>query len=139
MKFQEINYLINLLNLYFDIVDNVSKPIIFVSYKKNAFEKENLLEAYALDLFVEIMDGGYSSRLTKALVERDKIALDVFISVDIYNKYSNLITVGGTSRGEVSIEDFKGNILSQFSEDSINSITYDELNSAKSRIKKKHL
>ncbi len=124
---------------YFDIVDNVSKPIIFVSYKKNAFEKENLLEAYALDLFVEIMDGGYSSRLTKALVERDKIALDVFISVDIYNKYSNLITVGGTSRGKVSIEDFKGNILSQFSEDSINSITYDELNSAKSRIKAKNI
>ena len=76
--------------------------------------------------------------MTKALVERDKIALDVFISVDIYNKYSNLITVGGTSRGEVSIEDFKGNILSQFSEDSINSITYDELN-RQSRIKAKNI
>ena len=47
------------------------------------------------------MDGGYSSRLTKNLINNQKTALDIFISNDTFNQYQNLIVVGGTPRGNI--------------------------------------
>lgn len=124
---------------YFEVVDQISKPIVFLSFKKDKFNLKELNKAYALDLFVEIMDGGYSSRLTSSLVEEKKIALDIFISLDIYNKYPNLIIVGGTPRNQVSADIFKENVLNEFSQSSIQSITKEELDNAKKRIKAKNI
>ena len=92
-------------------------------------------DLYALDLFIEIMDGGYSSRLTKNLINNQKTALDIFISNDTFNQYPNLIVVGGTPRGDISSDEFKTKVLNEFSEQSINKITNDELMNAKARIK----
>ena len=114
----------------------MSQKLLF-SYlsKKPEFNNERLREIYALDLFIEIMDGGYSSRLTNNLVNTEKIALDTFISNDTYNQHSNLIIIGGTPRGDTSTEYFKKQILNQFSPESINTITDKELSRAKARIK----
>ncbi|MEL0103143.1 MAG: pitrilysin family protein [Gammaproteobacteria bacterium] len=120
---------------YFEVQENVSKAVVFLSFKKPEFNNERLREIYALDLFIEIMDGGYSSRLTNNLVNTEKIALDTFISNDTYNQHSNLIIIGGTPRGDTSTEYFKKQILNQFSSDSINTITDKELSRAKARIK----
>ena len=81
------------------------------------------------------MDGGYSSRLTKNLINNQKTALDIFISNDTFNQYPNLIIVGGTPRGDISSGEFKTKVLKEFSEQSINKITNDELMNAKARIK----
>lgn len=119
----------------FDVYDKVSKPIIFLSFKKPKFNKEKIRELYALDLFVEIMDGGYSSRLTRNLVDDQKVALDIFLSNDTYNRYPNLIIIGGTPRGNISPKELKSKILEQLSKKSINSLTNKELENAKARIK----
>ena len=119
----------------FDVYDKVSKPIIFLSFKKPKFDKERIRELYALDLFIEIMDGGYSSRLTRNLVDNQKVALDIFLSNDTYNQYPNLIIIGGTPRGDTSPEKLKSKILEQLSIESIESVTDIELNNAKARIK----
>lgn len=119
----------------FDVYDKVSKPIIFLSFKKPKFDKERIRELYALDLFIEIMDGGYSSRLTRNLVDDQKVALDIFLSNDTYNQYPNLIIIGGTPRGDTSPEKLKSKILEQLSIESIESVTDIELNNAKARIK----
>jgi zinc protease len=119
----------------FDVYDKVSKPIVFLSFKKPKFDKNRIRELYALDLFIEIMDGGYSSRLTKNLVDNQKVALDIFLSNDTYNQYPNLIIIGGTPRGKISPEELKLNILEQLSNESINSVTERELVNAKARIK----
>ena len=119
----------------FDVYDKVSKPIVFLSFKKPKFDKNKIRELYALDLFIEIMDGGYSSRLTKNLVDNQKVALDIFLSNDTYNQYPNLIIIGGTPRGKISPEELKLKILEQLSNESINSVTERELVNAKARIK----
>ena len=119
----------------FDVYDKVSKPIVFLSFKKPKFDKNRIRELYALDLFIEIMDGGYSSRLTKNLVDNQKVALDIFLSNDTYNQYPNLIIIGGTPRGKISPEELKLKILEQLSNKSINSVTERELVNAKARIK----
>ena len=119
----------------FDVYDKVSKPIVFLSFKKPKFDKNRIRELYALDLFIEIMDGGYSSRLTKNLVDNQKVALDIFLSNDTYNQYPNLIIIGGTPRGKISPEELKLKILEQLSNEYINSVTERELVNAKARIK----
>ncbi|MBL6700307.1 MAG: insulinase family protein [Gammaproteobacteria bacterium] len=119
----------------FDVYDKVSKPIVFLSFKKPKFDKNRIRELYALDLFIEIMDGGYSSRLTKNLVDNQKVALDIFLSNDTYNQYPNLIIIGGTPRGKISPEELKLKILEQLSNESINSVTERELVNAKARVK----
>lgn len=119
----------------FDVYDKVSKPIVFLSFKKPKFDKNRIRELYALDLFIEIMDGGYSSRLTKNLVDNQKVALDIFLSNDTYNQYPNLIIIGGTPRGKITPEELKLKILEQLSNESINSVTDQELANAKARIK----
>ena len=119
----------------FEVFEKVAKPIVFIGLRKPKFHENKARELYALDLFIEVMDGGYSSRLTKHLVNDKKIALDTFISNDTYNKHSNLIIVGGTPRGNVSIKEFQKSILEEFSKKNIDTINIDELNSAKARIK----
>ena len=81
------------------------------------------------------MDGGYSSRLTKNLINDQKVALDIFISNDTFNQHPNLIIIGGTPRGDISPDDFKASVLNELSQQSINKITNNELNNAKARIK----
>ncbi len=120
---------------YFEVYEKVARPIFFIGFKKPEFDKEKSRQLYALDLFLEIMDGGYSSRLTQHLVNDKKIALDTFISNDTFNKYSNLIIIGGTPRGNITNTEFKESILKEFSKENIETITLHELNSAKARIK----
>jgi zinc protease len=119
----------------FTVYDKVSKPIVFLSFIKPKFNKDKMKELYALDLFIEIMDGGYSSRLTKNLINDQKVALDIFISNDTFNQHPNLIIIGGTPRGDISPDDFKASVLNELSQQSINKITINELNNAKARIK----
>ena len=119
----------------FEIFDKVSKSIVFIGFKKPKFDQDKSREYYALEIFIEIMDGGYSSRLTKNLVNTKKIALDTFISNDTYNQHPNLIIIGGTPRGNISNEEFEKSILNEFSLENIEKITMDEVTSAKARIK----
>jgi len=120
---------------YFEVKEKVARPIVFIGFKKPKFNQKKSRQLYALDLFLEIMDGGYSSRLTQRLVNEKKIALDTFISNDTYNKHSNLIIIGGTPRENITNIEFKESILREFSRENIETITIDELNSAKARIK----
>ncbi len=120
---------------FFEVYEDVSKPVIFISFKKPKFNEKNIRQLYAFDLFLEIMDGGYSSRLTENLVNIKKVALDTFISNDTYNQHPNLIIIGGTPRGDVKPMDLKSYLLEQFSQEAIETITEEELLSAKSRIK----
>ena len=120
---------------YFEVYEKVARPIVFLGFKKPEFKQNKLRELYALELFIEIMDGGYSSRLTKNLVNDKKIALDTFISNDTFNQHPNLLIVGGTPRGNISNNEFKNSLLQEFSKNKIQTITSDEMISAKARIK----
>ena len=120
---------------YFEVQGDVSKPVVFISFTKPEFNDQDPRKSYALDLFIEIMDGGYSSRLTENLVNSKKVALDTFISNDTYNQHDNLIIIGGTPRGNTTTDEFISHVLNEFSDESIDTIGQEELESAKARIK----
>ena len=120
---------------YFEVQEDVSKPVVFISFRKPAFNDQDPRKSYALDLFIEIMDGGYSSRLTENLVNSKKVALDTFISNDTYNQHDSLIIIGGTPRGSTTTDEFISHVLNEFSDESIDTIGQEELESAKARIK----
>ena len=119
----------------FEVFEKVARPIVFIGFKKPKFNKNKSRELYALDLFIEVMDGGYTSRLTRHLVNDKKIALDTFISNDTFNKHTSLMIIGGTPRSNVSNKEFQKSILTEFSTKNIDTISVAELNSAKARIK----
>ena len=88
---------------YKDIVlkDNVSSPLLVMSFGNNAYDMNDPSDSYAKVLF-ELMDGGFSSRFTKNIADK-KIALNTFIYFDTYAKEENLISIGGTPRANKSI------------------------------------
>ena len=120
---------------FFEVQGDVSKPVVFISFRKPEFNELDARKSYALDLFIEIMDGGYSSRLTENLVNSKKVALDTFVSNDTYNQHDSLIIIGGTPRGDTTTDEFISHVLNEFSYESIDTIRQEELESAKARIK----
>ena len=88
LKRKVINYSkVNEHEISFDeitVKDKVSQPIVLLSFKKKSFSVEDKKELYAMELLLELMDGGLSSRFTKNLIDDNKIALNTFISYDSY-------------------------------------------------------
>jgi len=116
------------------VEDKVSKPLVFMSFKNNGFNILNKKDHYAIELLMELMDGGYSSRFTKNLIDGKNIALNTFISYDSYSRKDNLITLGGTPRSGKTPEDLRDGILEEFKDFSQYGIKEDELQNIKSRL-----
>jgi Predicted Zn-dependent peptidases len=81
-------------NSYKDIVlkDNVSSPLLVMSFGNNAYDMNNPSDSYALAVLFELMDGGFSSRFTKTLTNTP-IALPSFIYFEKRAKEENLISI----------------------------------------------
>ncbi len=116
------------------IKDKISRPLIVLSFKKQPFSFNKKKDSYALDLLLELMDGGNSSRFTKNLIENEKIAIKTFISYDTYSRQENLISIGGSPRKNVSPEKLKNALINQFEKFVKNGLVADELKNAKSRL-----
>jgi zinc protease len=121
---------------YKDILvhDKVSQPIVLMSYKHEPFSDDNKKEMYALELLFELMDGSNSSRFTKNLVDKKKVAMNTFISFDTYSANDNLITLGGSPRSGISIDQFKNEMLNEFEVFVKNGLDEGELDRIKSRL-----
>ena len=116
------------------MTDKVSQPIILMSYKHEPFSEFNKKEMYALELLFELMDGSNSSRFTRNLIEKKKIAISTFISYDTYSARDNLITLGGSPRTGISPERFKDEMLSEFENFVESGLNDGELDKVKSRL-----
>ena len=80
------------------------------------------------------MDGGNSSRFTRNLVDKKKIAIETFISFDTYPINKNIISIGGIPRTDISTEELKNEILLQFQNIEQEGISDREFESLKSRL-----
>ena len=120
---------------YADIItkENVSSPILILSFNKGPFTNINRKESYALSILLELMDGAYSSRFTKNLIDK-KVAINTFISYDTYSKENNLISIGGSPRKNVSVDELKELIMKEFDNFIKKGLTSNELNYTKSRL-----
>ena len=105
-----------------------------MSYKHEPFSEFNKKEMYALELLFELMDGSNSSRFTRNLIEKKKIAISTFISYDTYSARDNLITFGGSPRMGISPETFKDEMLSEFENFVESGLNDGELDKVKSRL-----
>ena len=116
------------------VKDKVSDPLILLSFKNKSFNASDKKEIYAMELLLELMDGGLSSRFTKNLIDENKIALNTFISYDSYSRKDGLITLGGSPRKGVSAKDLKMAFLNEFTVFIKNGLKENELTNTKSRL-----
>ena len=116
------------------VKDKVSQPIVLLSFKKKSFSVEDKKELYAMELLLELMDGGLSSRFTKNLIDDNKIALNTFISYDSYSRKDSLVTLGGSPRTGVQPEDLRTALINEFSIFIKNGLKKNELLNTKSRL-----
>ena len=116
------------------VKDKVSQPIVLLSFKKKSFSIEDKKELYAMELLLELMDGGLSSRFTKNLIDDNKIALNTFISYDSYSRKDSLVTLGGSPRIGVQPEDLRAAFINEFSIFIKNGLKKNELLNTKSRL-----
>ena len=79
------------------------------------------------------MDGGFSSRFTHNIIDK-KIALNTFISHDLYSKEQSIFSIGGTPRKNVLLDDIQKSLISEFKLIAMNGLDNQELNDTKSRI-----
>ena len=59
--------------------DNVSSPLLVMSFGNNAYDMNDPSDSYALEVLFELMDGGFSSRFTKNIT--DKKILDEIVNL----------------------------------------------------------
>ncbi len=120
---------------YKDIItkDNVSDPVLILSFSKESFSNINRKESYALEILLELMDGAYSSRFTTNLIDK-QIAFNTFISYDTYSKENNLISIGGSPRKNISVNELKTSIMREFDNFINNGLKDNELKYTKSRL-----
>ena len=114
--------------------DSISNPTILISFIQPKFNRDDRLEHYKIDLLLELMDGGSSSRLTKNLVDKKKVALETFISSDTYPMNKNIIAIGAIPRKNISIETLRDEIFLEFKNIVEKGITDKEFESLKSRL-----
>jgi zinc protease len=72
-------------------------------------------EPYALDVLVEVLDGGSSRRLTKELIRQNKTASHVHSWYNPFNYHSTLLTVSATPAKHKTTYDLETAILKQIS------------------------
>ncbi len=116
------------------VSDQISEPLVLLSFKNTPFDLKKKKEVYALELLLELMDGSSASRFTKNLVDTKKIALNTFISFDSYSKKDNLVTIGGSPRNGISPSQLKKAIFDEFRYFIKNGLLTDELSNTKSRL-----
>lgn len=96
------------------VEDKVSEPLVLMSFENMRFNEENGKENYVIELLMELMDGGFSSRFTKNLIDDKRIALSTFISYDTYSTKRNLITIGGSPNKNISPEQLREALITEF-------------------------
>jgi len=115
------------------IKEKLPNPIIILSYVKPRFTDLSIKDAYALEILLEIMDGSFSSRFTSNIIDK-KIAINTFISHDLYSRKKSIISIGGVPRQNVSLESLKQSIIDQFANLYNEGLLDKELNNTKARI-----
>ncbi|WP_295180007.1 pitrilysin family protein, partial [uncultured Christiangramia sp.] len=116
------------------VEDKVSEPLVLISFENMRFNEENRKENYVIELLMELMDGGVSSRFTKNLVDDKNIALNTFISYDTYTRKRNLITIGGSPNENITTEQLREALIAQFTDLVEKGLYENELTDVKSRL-----
>ncbi len=85
-------------------------------------------DMYALDIIQQVLDGGASSRLYKALVDKQLVTSEFASSTT--NRDPDLFLVGGTARDGVKIEDVRAALLTEVNRLKTEQISDEELQKA---------
>ncbi len=120
------------------IKERLPNPTLILSFVKPKFADIPRKNAYAIDLLFEILDGSFSSRFTENIVDK-KIALNTFVSYDLYAKERNIISIGGTPREDITLSQLEESLLSELKSIITDGLEDDELNNTKSRIISKNI
>jgi len=117
-------------NIEMSIYDKITLPAIQLAYP--TVEKFHKNEA-ALDLLSIILGDGESSRLHKALINRDQIAIDVSVYHDS-NEIAGDFKVDAVAADSIDIDSLRNKIELEFINISNTPFTLEELERAKNKI-----
>lgn len=91
-------------------------------------------EPYALEILAGVLDGNASSRLSRNLVRRDRLAVDISAGYDIINRGPAMFTFDGTPSEGSSVEDLELAIRGEIDNLKANGVTEEELQRVKAQV-----
>jgi zinc protease len=91
-------------------------------------------EPYALEILAGVLDGNASSRLSRDLVRRDRLAVDISAGYDIINRGPAMFTFDGTPSEGFSVEDLELAIRAEIDNLKDNGVTEEELQRVKAQV-----
>jgi zinc protease len=91
-------------------------------------------EPYALEILAGVLDGNASSRLSRNLVRRDRLAVDISAGYDIINRGPAMFTFDGTPSEGSSVEDLELAIRGEIDNLKDNGVTEEELQRVKAQV-----
>jgi zinc protease len=91
-------------------------------------------EPYALEILAGVLDGNASSRLSRNLVRRDRLAVDISAGYDIINRGAAMFTFDGTPSEGSSVEDLELAIRGEIDNLKANGVTEEELQRVKAQV-----
>jgi zinc protease len=91
-------------------------------------------EPYALEILAGVLDGNASSRLSRDLVRRDRLAVDISAGYDIINRGPAMFTFDGTPSEGFSVEDLELAIRGEIDNLKDNGVTEEELQRVKAQV-----
>ena len=91
-------------------------------------------EPYALEILAGVMDGNASSRLSRHLVRRDQIAVDVSVGYDMINRGNAQFTFDGTPSEGTTVSDLENAIRGEIESIKQEGVTEEELQRVKAQV-----
>lgn len=108
-------------------IEHNSEPQIMLGWRT---VPEGHADAYALDVLSSILGGMSSSRLDQGMVQRDRVASNVF-AYNATQRYGGDFGVGASPRGESTVQELEAAILAEVARIKEEGVTAEEVERAK--------
>lgn len=120
------------INLY----GQTSNPYLIMGYKTPVLNnlKDDVKDAYALDVLSGILDGGNSARVAKKMLRGDEIAVEAGTSYDLYDRLAGLFLFAGTPNEGISPHKLEQAFIDEIHDLQINPVTEQELERVKAQV-----
>jgi len=110
-------------------------PYLAMAYHAPSLrDAKNDWEPYALEILSGVLDGNAASRLSRDLVRRDRIAVDVSVGYDAVNRGPALFEFDGTPSEGTAVEDLEIAIRGQIEQLKQDGISEEELQRVKAQV-----
>lgn len=119
-----------------NLFGQTANPYLIMGYKTPVLHelKDNVKDAYALDVLSGILDGGNSARVAKKMLRGDEIAVEAGTSYDLYDRLTGLFLFAGTPNDGISPQKLEQAFVDEIHDLQVNPVTDQELERVKAQV-----